>query len=249
MFAKVAPPAIIGTCAIAGIAGLEKTLSTLAACGGERAGTAGRHVCGVFLEAHEDAATAWGNVATKSVTIRTAGPQDEHRLARRHRRSTSRWGARRSSSRRRCASRALGFSSRRRRAAADRRDGTPARRRELRRTPLETLQRLGTSRLNTATIRPEIASARGTNGADLLGTRLLRFSRRRSRWRCACLRMHSRPARPCRRRRPFCRWRALHRLRLGARRAACGPTAFASGRRSASGNGRDGAPARSREVR
>ena len=223
----------------------------LPACGGERRGTIGRQVRGVLGEASDDPASARRNVTTQSALIRAADPQDVECLARAQRRHRPGHRARTdrgsgSAWRRGCGRRC--FASGRRSAGTDRRDGAAARPRELGAIPLQTLQRFGASRLHASAVRHEIGSARGADGADLLGTWLLRFARRRGRRRrCADARLDARSS--ARGRRRIAGLRVFTRLRIRCRRRGSGRRRFASGRRSAASNRRDGAAAWSRELR
>jgi hypothetical protein len=219
----------------------------LPACGGERRGTIGRQVRGVLREASDDPAPARRNVTTQSALIRAADPQDVECLARAQRRHRPGHRARTdrgsgSTCRRRR------FASGRRSTGTDRRDGAAARPRELGAILLQTLQRFGASRLHAAAVRHEIGSARGADGADLLGTWLLRFARRRGRLRrCADAWLDARSLARGRRRigglRGF-RWLRFRCRRRGSRRRG-----LASRRRSAASDRRDGAAAWSRELR
>ena len=117
-----------------------------------------------------------------------------------------------------------GLASRRRSAASDRRNGAAAWSRELRAILLQTLQRFGASRLHAPTMLLEIGSARGADGADLLGTGILRFAWRRCRrGRRAHVPLHTRSSMRGRRGgRCFCGLRGFSRLCLRCRRRGRG---------------------------
>ena len=222
----------------------------LPACGGERRGTIRRQVRGVLREASDDPAPARRNVTTQSALIRAADPQDVECLARaqrRHRPGRRRTDRGSGAARRRGCGRRR-FASGRRSAGTDRRDGAAARPRELGAILLKTLQRFGASRLHASAVRHEIGSARGADGADLLGTWLLRFVRRRGRRRRgADARLDARSS--ARGRRRIAGLRGFRWLRFRCRRRGSGRRRFASGRRSAASNRRNGAAARPRELR
>ena len=222
----------------------------LPACSGERRGTIGRQVRGVLREASDDPASARRNVTTQSALIRAADPQDVECLARAQRRHRPRWRGRTdrgsgSARRRGCGRRR--FASGRRTAGTDRRDGAAARPRQLGAVLLQTLQRFGASGLHASAVRHEIGSARGTDGADLLGIRFLRFVRRRGRLRrCADARLDAWSL--ARGRRRIAGLRGFRWLRLRGRRRGSGRCGLASRRRSAASDRRDGATAWPREV-